>query len=77
MIEINVKEARSQLSQLLNKVEQGQQIVLTRRGKKVACLVSPQQERSLPSLKKFRESLDVSGTDLSTAVMASREEERY
>lgn len=51
MLEINVKEARANFSQLLNKVEQGQDILLIRRGKKVARLVSPETGSDLPSLK--------------------------
>jgi prevent-host-death family protein len=77
MLEINVKEARSKLSHLLNKVEQGQDVILTRRGKKVARLVSPMEDRRLPSLKKFRQTLSVPGTELSSAVQAARDEERY
>ena len=77
MLEVNVKEARSSFSQLLNKVEQGQDILLTRRGKKVACLVSPEKECSLPSLKEFRKTITLSGAGLSTAVQVARDKERY
>ncbi|NOQ46446.1 MAG: type II toxin-antitoxin system prevent-host-death family antitoxin, partial [Desulfobulbaceae bacterium] len=57
MLEVNVKEARAKFSQLLNKVEQGQDVLLTRRGEKVACLVPPGKDRNLPSLKKFRQTI--------------------
>ncbi len=77
MLEVNVKEARSGLSKLLDKVEQGQDILLTRRGKKVACLVPPEKECRLPSLKKFRQTIVLSGIKLSSAVKAARDEERY
>ncbi len=77
MLEVNVKEARSNFSQLLNKVEQGQDILLTRRGKKVACLVSPETGCDLPSLKKFRKTICLSGKGLSSVVQAVRDEERY
>ena len=77
MLEINVKEARSRFSQLLNKVEQGQDVLLTRRGKKVARLVPPEKDCRLPSLKKFRQTISVPGKGLSSAVQASRDEERY
>ena len=77
MLEVNVKEARTRFSQLLNKVEQGQDILLTRRGKKVACLVSPEKENRLPSLKKFRQIISVSGKGLGSTVLVARDEERY
>ena len=50
MLEVNVKEARSKLSILLDKVERGEEIIIKRRGKKVALLVSPKREIALPSL---------------------------
>ncbi len=77
MIEVNVKEARSSFSQLLNKVEQGQDIILTRHGKKVARLISSEKECSLPSLKKFRQTINVHGKTLSATVQDARDEERY
>jgi prevent-host-death family protein len=49
MLEVNVKEARSNFSRLLSKVEQGQDILLIRRGKKVARLVSPEKDCRLPA----------------------------
>ncbi|MCG8333681.1 MAG: type II toxin-antitoxin system prevent-host-death family antitoxin, partial [Proteobacteria bacterium] len=36
MLEINVKEARSNLSNILDRVEKGEEIIITRRGKRVA-----------------------------------------
>ncbi len=77
MLEINVKDARANFSKLLNKIEQGQEVVLTRRGKKVACLVSPEKESKLPSLTKFRKTIMLTGEGLSRAVQAGRDEERY
>ena len=57
MLEVNVKEARSQLSSLLDRVERGEEIIINRRGKKVALLVSPERKNTLPSLKDFRASI--------------------
>ena len=42
MLEVNVKEARSKLSNLLDRVERGEEIIIKRHGKKVALLVSPE-----------------------------------
>ena len=77
MLEINIKEARSNFSQLLNKVDQGQEILLIRRGKKIARLVAPETDCHLPSLKEFRKSIVLSGEQLSSVILTSRDKERY
>ena len=77
MLEINVKEARSNFSQLLNKVDQGQDILLIRRGKKIARLVAPETDRHLPNLKEFRKSIVLSGEKLSSVLLTARDKERY
>jgi prevent-host-death family protein len=77
MIEINVKEARSKLSSLLNRVAQGEEIVITRRGQKVALLVSADKDKQLQSMKEFRSSLTVSGEPLSKTVIELRREDRF
>ena len=77
MLEVNVKNARSNLSSLLDLVERGEEIIITRRGKKVARLAPPQTERTLPSLKEFRSSLSVRGKPMSQTVIDGRREERY
>ena len=77
MLEVNVKEARSNFSRLLNKVEQGQDILLIRRGKKVARLVSPEKDCGLPGLKEFRQTISLSGDGLSSVIQAARDKERY
>ena len=61
MLEVNVKEARAGFSKLLDKVEQGQHILLTRRGRKVARFIPPEQENRLPSLKAFRQEIARAG----------------
>jgi prevent-host-death family protein len=77
MLEVTVKEAPAKLRKLLKQVEHGQHVLLTRRGKEVACLVPPQKKRRLPSLKEFRRTITVPGQGLSAAVLAARDEERY
>lgn len=77
MIEVNIKEARSQLSSLLTRVNQGEEVAVTRHGKKVACIVPPQGVERLPSLAVFRCSLPVQTIPLSGVVIDSREQERY
>ena len=77
MLEVNVKEARSKLSILLDRVERGEEIIIKRRGKKVALLVSPKRKNALPSLIKFRESISTTGKSLSQTVVDLRKEEGY
>ena len=77
MLEISAKEARKNLSRLLDKVEHGDEIVITRRGKRVAKLTTPAQHEQLPPLANFRQQLQVSGDPLSEAVVESRKRERY
>ena len=61
MLEVNVKEARSKLSILLDKVERGEEIIIKRRGKNVDLLVPPKRENTLSSLKEFRASISTTG----------------
>jgi prevent-host-death family protein len=77
MIEVNTEEARRNLSSLLDRVERGEEIIITRRGKKVALLVSPERKNALPSLKDFRASISTTGKPLSETVIDMRQEESY
>ena len=77
-MQIKAKDARNKLSSLLDLVEEGEEIIITRRGKKIARLV-PQQVtvKRLPTLADFRSSLHITGEPLSTTVIHRRKEERY
>ena len=78
MIEINAKEARSKLSMLLKHVEEGDEVIILRRGKKVARLLPSQGEgKRLPTLKEFRASIRIKGDSLSAVVARERKETRY
>lgn len=78
MLEINVKEARSNLSSLLDRVEKGEEIIITRRGKRIARISNVDNKPSpLKSLKPFRKKIRVKGTSLSQTVIDQRKEERY
>jgi prevent-host-death family protein len=77
-MEISAKAARVKLSDLLKRAEKGEEILLFRRGKKVARLVPVKKvEKTLPSLKEFRASIRIKGQPLSMAVLKNREEERF
>jgi antitoxin (DNA-binding transcriptional repressor) of toxin-antitoxin stability system len=77
MQRISVKEARSQLSSLLDRVAAGEEFILLRRGKEVDRLVPPQSQSLFPSLKDLRDSLQITGAPLSDEITNAREEERY
>ena len=55
MLEIGAFEAKNTLGSLLERVEKGEEIVITRRGKRVACLVPYAGTRDV---KKAREAID-------------------
>ena len=77
-MEISAKEARARLSDLLKRAEKGEEVLLFRRGKKVARLVPAQkQHKLLPSLREFRSSIQMKGKPLSVMVAQSRKEERF
>ena len=77
-MEISAKEARSKLSVLLKRAEEGSEIVIARRGKRVARLIGLEDSvKRLPSLRNFRASVKVKGASLSTVVSHEREEARY
>ena len=75
---ISVKEARSRFSEILSQAEEGQEIVIMRRGKAVARLVPcTVNRRKLSSLKDFRATIRIKGGPLSETVIKNRSEERY
>ena len=77
MREVNVKEARSNLRTLLDRVERGEEIFIKRHGKKIARLVSSESNKLLPSLRNFRVSIKSTGDPLSKTVTDLRNEERF
>ncbi len=77
-MEINVKEARKKISALLDLTQKGEEILILRRGKKVALLVPASgSEKRLPDLNDFRKSITIKGKSLSQIVINGRDEERY
>jgi len=78
MEEVTVKEARNKISALLDKTEKGEDVLILRRGKKVARLVPVGDgEKRLPDLSDFRESINIKGDALSQSVIDGRNAERY
>jgi len=77
-MEINVKEARNKISALLDLTQKGEEVLISRRGKKVARLVPvADAEKRLPDLSAFRASIAIKGAPLSRAVLDGRNAGRY
>ena len=75
---INVKEARSKLSSLLDLVNEGEEVIITRHGKEVARLIRLNDKiKKLPSLKEFRSSITIKTNPLSDTIIQERKRERY
>jgi prevent-host-death family protein len=77
---VPVEELQSRLGDWLRRVEEGEPIVITRKGRDVAQIKAVKEvarEDSLPSLEEWRASVTVSGEDLSETVRQQRTEERY
>ncbi|KJR97799.1 MAG: hypothetical protein VR65_22505 [Desulfobulbaceae bacterium BRH_c16a] len=77
-MEINVKEAKSKMGSLLDRSQKGEEVVIMRRGRRIARLVPVSStDKRLPDLKDFRDSITVKGDTLSNTVIQGRNEERY
>jgi prevent-host-death family protein len=77
-MEVNVKEARNSIGKLLDRTQRGEEIMISRRGKKVARLVPVGvSAKRLPDLRDFRASITIRGAALSQTVIDLRNMERY
>jgi prevent-host-death family protein len=76
MVTVSLAQAKAQLSELLNKVEAGEEIVITRRGRPVAHLMpisTPKQK--LGSLAEFRAKMPVLRQPSSVLLREMRDED--
>ncbi len=71
-----VREARQNLSALLDEVKKGREVVITERGRPVAKLVPPDRGRGkgVPNLAAFRKKMPVFDPPLSTTIEEDRED---
>lgn len=77
MLQVTVAEAKSQLSSLLDAVEAGQAVVITRRGKPIAELVPRCALRDLlPQLQALRDALPEQQASGVETMRALRDESR-
>jgi prevent-host-death family protein len=69
-----LREARQNLSALLDEVRKGHEIIITDRGRPVAKLVPPDRTRGkgVPNLAAFRRKMPVLDPPLSTTVAEDR-----
>ena len=71
-----VREARQNLSSLIEEVRKGRDVLLTEHGRPVARLVSalPEPTKPFKSHKRFRATIHVKGNALSEAIAEDRED---
>ncbi|MEK6630662.1 MAG: type II toxin-antitoxin system prevent-host-death family antitoxin [Acidobacteriota bacterium] len=69
-----VREARQDLTSLLDDVRKGREVVITERGRPVARLVPPRSRQPFPDLKKIRLKARAITPRLSRAVLEDRED---
>lgn len=75
MVTVNLAQAKARLSELVNKVEKGEEVTITRHGKPVANL-SPANPPKLPfpDLTEFRAKLPRSRVSSTTLIRRMRDE---
>jgi len=71
-----IREARQNLSALVEEVKKGREIIITERGKAVARLVPlrPRKARGLPNLSAFRRTMPALLPPLSAAILENRQD---
>ena len=77
---MNLADAKAHLSEVLDRVEKGERIIITRRGKVVAEIVPPQREPkriSAAKLAAFATALPYQEQSAADLVSAMREDARY
>ncbi|MSQ71964.1 MAG: type II toxin-antitoxin system prevent-host-death family antitoxin [Betaproteobacteria bacterium] len=76
-MEVGSKELRNRLSEILDRVERGERVIVRRRGHTPVALAPLVSNVSrLPSLAAFRARLRVRGRPMSKEVIAARRDER-
>lgn len=74
MLKISMKDARQRFRELLDRVEQGEEIIVLRRGRPVARFVPLEEKgRRLPALDGFRQTIGTTGTSSALLVRKERD----
>ena len=76
MIKTGIKEVRKSFSEYINRVQKGEEVIITKRDEPVAKLVPVEKKipRTLKSHKKLRKAIKPMGKPLSEVILESREE---
>jgi prevent-host-death family protein len=69
-----VREARQNLTQLLDDVKKGREVVITDHGRPVARLAPVEQRRPFPDLTQVRRTFGGPAIELSQAVLEDRDD---
>lgn len=80
MTEFSVAEAKARLSELLDRVERGEELVITRRGKPVAKLSGVKRKLEpidWEEIDRIRESMPMQEESAGDFMRRMRDEERY
>ncbi len=78
MKEVNVREARTNLAQILNEVEQGQEVRILRRGHPIAQMTRPEDTvQGFRSRADLRQELPPAHEEAAQATRAIRDAARY
>jgi prevent-host-death family protein len=75
MKHVGIKQARQQLPDLIDRVEAGEEIIISRQGRAVAQLIpAPKAFKQLPVLSEFRRGIGSPGTPAAQLLRAERDE---
>ena len=75
MDKIGIDDARARLSELVDRVEAGEEVVLTRRGRPVVRMVAATagpQIATVARIKALRKALDIRGVDIGALIKEGR-----
>jgi prevent-host-death family protein len=78
MVTVNLAEAKAHLSKLLDRVEAGETVTITRRGRPVARVsgvAAPKKPIDFEALRKFRESMPPARKSAGELIREMRDEE--
>ena len=79
MSSVSIRTARQKMSSLIEEVQNGGSVTITKRGREVARIVPIRPDKTpgrLPDLTEFRKSIKYSGKSLAEDVRAMRRAER-
>jgi prevent-host-death family protein len=80
MVTVSLAQAKAHLSALLDRVEAGEEVVITRRGKPVAHIrpaVSPKEPLPVEKLAAFRARMPAWDKESATLLREMRDDERH